>query len=115
MMAHQPNISCRSTFVNYKRIRCHEPCQLLINGSPPLPNFVNFFQLLQMCFESGGSEPLRGGGRCHPGSSTHYHEIKSKCKRCTIFLRSGGVVNRKIDGDNIADREVPNYRFLIVA
>ena len=45
----------------------------------------------------------------------HYQEIKSKCKRCTIFLRSGGVVNRKIDGDNIADREVPNYRFLIVA
>ena len=53
-----------------------------------------------MCLESGRREPLQVGGWWHDGPSAHYQEIKSKCKRCTIFLGSGGLDNQEIGGDN---------------
>ena len=49
-----------------------------------------------MCLESGGSERLQGGvggDGIIDGPPAHYQEIKSKCKRCTILLGSGGVGN----------------------
>ena len=73
-------------------------------------------QLKQMCLDSGGSEPLQGGGRWHDGPSWPIiRKLNLNVNGALSFSGLvGGVENRKIGGDNIAGGYVPSYRLLKV-
>ena len=99
MLAHWPIIS--QLLSTIRESDQTKPCQRLINWSPPLASFCYFCELLSSKTYVSGIRwqwtVARGGGRCHDGiidgPPAHYQEIKSKCKRCTILLGSGGVGN----------------------